>query len=170
MGPRWFAPIRPSEPGYCDVSDASDREPILIETCRHPALPPIRPHADTLTILAIFLAASSRFWLIERSDLNRWSAHLMDGKKMQLPRFLEGVSEATAISTAVLLFGVADERRKRLAVNLRRELATPAGRWPSRRRGLDRGRMRLPAAIAIAAGACQRFIEDGAHRGAHDTA
>jgi hypothetical protein len=66
--------------------------------------------------LAIFLAASSRVWLIERSNLKRWSAHLIAGKKMQLA----GVSEATAINTAVLLFGVDDERCKRLAVNLRR--------------------------------------------------
>jgi hypothetical protein len=39
---------------------------------------------------------------------------------MQLFGTLEAVSEAAAIERAVVLFALDDERRKRLAVNLRR--------------------------------------------------
>jgi hypothetical protein len=38
---------------------------------------------------------------------------------MQLLGYLEAVTEAAAIERAVMLFSLDDERRKRLAVNLR---------------------------------------------------
>jgi hypothetical protein len=53
-------------------------------------------------------------------NLKSWSAHLIGGKKMQLLGYLEAVSEPAAIERAVVLFNLDDERRKRLAVNLRR--------------------------------------------------
>jgi hypothetical protein len=53
-------------------------------------------------------------------SLNSWSAHLIGGKKMQLLGTLEAVSEAAAIEAAVALFGLDDQKRSRLAVNLRR--------------------------------------------------
>jgi hypothetical protein len=53
-------------------------------------------------------------------SLNSWSAHLIGGKKMQLLGTLEAVSEAAAIEAAVALFGLNDQKRSRLAVNLRR--------------------------------------------------
>jgi hypothetical protein len=58
--------------------------------------------------------------LIQRDpNLKSWSAHLIGGCKMQLLGYIEAVSEATAIERAVVLFSLDDERRKRLAVNLR---------------------------------------------------
>ena len=39
---------------------------------------------------------------------------------MQLLGFVEATAEPAAIEAAVALFGIDDERRKRLAVNLRR--------------------------------------------------
>ena len=53
-------------------------------------------------------------------NLKSWSAHLIGGRKMQLLGYIEAVSEAAAIERAVVLFSLDDERRKRLAVNLRR--------------------------------------------------
>jgi hypothetical protein len=53
-------------------------------------------------------------------NLKKWSAHLIGGKKMQLLGFVEAVSELAAIETAVALFGLDDQKRRRLAVNLRR--------------------------------------------------
>jgi hypothetical protein len=53
-------------------------------------------------------------------NLKSWSAHLIGGKKMQLLGYLEAVTEAAAIERAVVLFSLDGERRKRLAVNLRR--------------------------------------------------
>ena len=53
-------------------------------------------------------------------NLRRWSAHLIGGKKMQLLGFIEAVSEAAAADRAIVLFGLDDERRKRLAINPRR--------------------------------------------------
>jgi hypothetical protein len=49
-------------------------------------------------------------------NLKSWSAHLIGGRKMTLLGYIEAVSEAAAIERAVL----DGERRKRLAVNLRR--------------------------------------------------
>jgi hypothetical protein len=49
-----------------------------------------------------------------------WSAHLIGGRKMELLGTVEAVSEAAAIEKAVVLFGLDDHKRKRLAVNLRR--------------------------------------------------
>jgi hypothetical protein len=58
---------------------------------------------------------------IERDpNLKSWSAHLIGGKKMQLLGYLGAVTEAAAIERAVMLFSLDDERRKRLAINLRR--------------------------------------------------
>jgi hypothetical protein len=61
-------------------------------------------------------------------NLRSWSVHLIGGKKMEMLGFVEAVSEAAAIERAVraLHFALDDERRKRLAVNLRRPL-TPGG-------------------------------------------
>jgi len=42
------------------------------------------------------------------------------GRKMPLLGFAEAASEPAAIATAVAGFGLNDERRKRMAVNLRR--------------------------------------------------
>ena len=53
-------------------------------------------------------------------NLKSWSVHLIGGKKMQSLGWVEAVSEAAAIERAVVLFALNDERRKRLAVNLRR--------------------------------------------------
>jgi hypothetical protein len=53
-------------------------------------------------------------------NLKSWSVHLIGGKKMQSLGTIEAVSEAAAIERAVVLFALDDERRKRLAVNLRR--------------------------------------------------
>jgi hypothetical protein len=53
-------------------------------------------------------------------NLKKWSAHLIGGKKMQLLGFVEAVSELAAIETAVASFGLDDQKRRRLAVNLRR--------------------------------------------------
>jgi hypothetical protein len=53
-------------------------------------------------------------------NLRSWSAHLIGGRKMLLLGYIEAVSEAVAIERAVSLFSLDDERRKRLAVNLRR--------------------------------------------------
>jgi hypothetical protein len=53
-------------------------------------------------------------------NLKSWSAHLIGGKKMQLLGFVEAVSEPAAIETAVASFGLDDQKRRRLAVNLRR--------------------------------------------------
>jgi hypothetical protein len=50
-------------------------------------------------------------------NLKSWSAHLIGGKKMQHLGYVEAVSEAAAIEAAVALFGLNDERRKRLAIN-----------------------------------------------------
>jgi hypothetical protein len=36
--------------------------------------------------------------------------------------YIEAATELTAVETAVALFGLDDERRKRLAVNLRKEV------------------------------------------------
>ena len=51
--------------------------------------------------------------------MKSWSIHLIGGKKMQMLGSIEAVSEAAAIERAVVLFALDDERRKRLAVNLR---------------------------------------------------
>jgi hypothetical protein len=53
-------------------------------------------------------------------NLKSWSAHLIGGKKMQLLGFVEAVSEPAAIEAAIALFGLNDERRKRLTINPRR--------------------------------------------------
>jgi hypothetical protein len=53
-------------------------------------------------------------------NLKKWSAHLIGGKKMQLLGFVEAVSESSAIESAVASFGLDDQKRRRLAVNLRR--------------------------------------------------
>jgi hypothetical protein len=53
-------------------------------------------------------------------NLRSWSVHLLGGKKMQSLGVIEALSEAAAIERAVVLFALDDERRKRLAVNLRR--------------------------------------------------
>jgi hypothetical protein len=53
-------------------------------------------------------------------NLKSWSAHLIGGKKMQLLGFVEAVSEPAAIETAVASFRLDDQKRRRLAVNLRR--------------------------------------------------
>ena len=59
--------------------------------------------------------------LIQRDpNLKSWSAHLIGGKKMELLGFIEAVSEAAAIDAAVALFGLDEQERRRLAVNLRR--------------------------------------------------
>jgi hypothetical protein len=42
------------------------------------------------------------------------------GRKMQMLGYIEASTEAAAIERAVVLFSLDDERRKRLAVNLRR--------------------------------------------------
>lgn len=62
---------------------------------------------------------------IEPRDPNAksWSAHLIGGKKMQLLGFVEAAIEAAAIERVVVLFSLDDARRKRLAVNLRRQPA-----------------------------------------------
>jgi hypothetical protein len=58
---------------------------------------------------------------IERDpNLKSWSAHLIGGKKLHLLGYIEAATEAAAIERAVVLFSLDDERRKRLAVNLRR--------------------------------------------------
>ena len=60
--------------------------------------------------------------LVQRDpNLKSWSAHLIGGKKMQLLGYLEAVNEAAAIERAVVLYALDDERRKPLAVNLRRK-------------------------------------------------
>jgi len=51
--------------------------------------------------------------------LKSWSAQI-GGKRMQLMGYVEAKDEPGAIEAAVVLFGLNDERRKRLAVNLRR--------------------------------------------------
>jgi hypothetical protein len=53
-------------------------------------------------------------------NLKRWSAHLIGGKKMQLLGFVEAVSEPAALESAVALFALGDQKRRRVAVNLRR--------------------------------------------------
>jgi hypothetical protein len=53
-------------------------------------------------------------------NLKSWSAHMIGGRKMQLLGYIEVVDETAAIERAVVLFAIDDERRKRLAVNLRR--------------------------------------------------
>jgi hypothetical protein len=53
-------------------------------------------------------------------NLKTWSAHLIGGRKMQLLGVIEAVSEAAAIERAVVLFGLDDVKRRRLAINLRR--------------------------------------------------
>jgi hypothetical protein len=52
-------------------------------------------------------------------NLKKWSAHLIGGKKMQLLGFVEAVSEPAAIESAVALFGLDDQKRRRLAINFR---------------------------------------------------
>jgi hypothetical protein len=59
--------------------------------------------------------------LVERDpNLKSWSAHLIGGRKMQLLGVIEAVGEAAAIERAVVLFGLDDVKRRRLAINLRR--------------------------------------------------
>jgi len=53
-------------------------------------------------------------------NLKRWSAHLIGDKKMQLLGLFGVVSEPAAIENAVALFALDDQKRRRLAVNLRR--------------------------------------------------
>ncbi len=53
-------------------------------------------------------------------NLKSWSAHLIGGKKMQLLGFVEAVSEPAAVEAAVAVFSLDDQKRRRLAVNLRR--------------------------------------------------
>jgi hypothetical protein len=55
-------------------------------------------------------------------NLKSWSAHLIGGKKMQLLGFVEAVSEPAAIEAAVVVFSLDDQKRRRLAINLRRQL------------------------------------------------
>jgi hypothetical protein len=50
-------------------------------------------------------------------NLKRWSAHLIGGKEMQLLGFVEAVSEPAAIESAVALFALDEQKRRRLAVN-----------------------------------------------------
>jgi hypothetical protein len=63
-----------------------------------------------------------------------WSAHLIGGKKLTFLGFVGDVDEPTAIEQAVVVFSLEDERRKRLAVNLRRHgvrqfgVSTPSDR------------------------------------------
>jgi hypothetical protein len=52
-------------------------------------------------------------------NLKKWSAHLIGGKRMELLGFVEAVSEPAAIESAVASFGLDDQKRRRLAVNLR---------------------------------------------------
>ncbi|MBO0756735.1 MAG: hypothetical protein J2P54_12815 [Bradyrhizobiaceae bacterium] len=53
-------------------------------------------------------------------NLRSWSAHLIGGKKMTFLGFVEAATGTAAIEAAAVLFGLDDERKKRLAVNLRR--------------------------------------------------
>jgi hypothetical protein len=52
-------------------------------------------------------------------NLRSWSVHLIGGKKMTLLGVIEAVDELAAIERAVVLFGLDDAKRNRLAVNLR---------------------------------------------------
>jgi hypothetical protein len=58
--------------------------------------------------------------ILRDPNLKSWSAHMIGGRKMQLLDYIEVVDETAAIERAVVLFAIDDERRKRLAVNLRR--------------------------------------------------
>jgi hypothetical protein len=63
--------------------------------------------------------------LIKRdSNLKRWSAHLIGGKKMQLLGTIEAVSAAAAIERAVVLFAL-DKR----AVSASRSICGADNRW-----------------------------------------
>jgi hypothetical protein len=53
-------------------------------------------------------------------NLKKWSAHLIGGKRMELLGFVEAESEPAAIESAVASFGLDEQKRRRLAVNLRR--------------------------------------------------
>jgi hypothetical protein len=55
-----------------------------------------------------------------REPQRRTSGSATPRKKMQLLGYLEAVSETAAIERAVSLFGLDDQKRMRLAVNLRR--------------------------------------------------
>jgi hypothetical protein len=55
-------------------------------------------------------------------NLKSWSAHLIVGKKMLRLGLVEAITEAAAIEAAVVLFSLDDQKRRRLAVNLRRRL------------------------------------------------
>jgi hypothetical protein len=58
--------------------------------------------------------------LIQRDpNLKSWSVSLIGGKKIQSLGVIEAVSEASAIERAVSLYGLDDQKRTRLAVNLR---------------------------------------------------
>jgi hypothetical protein len=52
-------------------------------------------------------------------NLKRWLAHLIGGKRMELLGFVEAVNESAAIESAVAMFALDDQKRRRLAVNLR---------------------------------------------------
>jgi hypothetical protein len=52
-------------------------------------------------------------------NLKSWSVHLIGGKRMQSLGWVEAVSEAAAIERAVVLYGLDNQKRTRLAVNLR---------------------------------------------------
>lgn len=55
-------------------------------------------------------------------NLKSWSAHLIGSKRLERLGVVEAVSEEAAIKAAVTAFSLDDQRRKRLAVNLRRRL------------------------------------------------
>jgi hypothetical protein len=55
-------------------------------------------------------------------NLKSWSAHLIGGKKLERLGVVEAVSEDAAIEVAVVRFSLDDQKRRRLAVNLRRPL------------------------------------------------
>jgi hypothetical protein len=55
-------------------------------------------------------------------NLKSWSVHLIGSKRMERLGVVEAVTEAAAIEAAVGVFSLDDQKRKRLAVNLRRQL------------------------------------------------
>jgi hypothetical protein len=52
-------------------------------------------------------------------NLKIWSAYLIGGKKLTRLGWVEAVDEPAAIEAAVAPFSLNDDRRKRLAVDLR---------------------------------------------------
>jgi tetratricopeptide (TPR) repeat protein len=53
-------------------------------------------------------------------NLRNWSAHLIGGKRMQWLGYVKAATAPAAIEAAVFLFGLDDQKRRRLGVNLRR--------------------------------------------------